>query len=73
MTYFSILLYPRLFQFIIITESSTDKATFIEIKFVNVSIGYTANSMSTTYPIETLANFISIKVALPVELSVIII
>jgi len=28
---------------IVITESSTGEATFIEIKFANVSIGYTAN------------------------------
>jgi len=36
-------------HYIIITESSTGKATFIEINFSDVSIGYTAKSTYTTY------------------------
>jgi len=39
----------KIFLSVTLTESSIGKATFIEIKSANVSIGYTANSTSTTY------------------------
>jgi len=42
---------------IIIAESSTGEATFIEIKFANFLIGYTANSMYTIHLLQGMMGY----------------